>query len=300
MLSSNMRGSLFMVTAMAVFTFNDATVKYLSDSLPIPQIVLLRGIITTAMVAAIVLAGKRATLRQDLSEPVIWWRALMEIGATYTYLVGLKHIPIANAASIFAAVPLAVTVGSAVFFHEPVGWRRWLAIIVGFLGVLIIVRPGFENFSVYSFYIVLCVGFATVRDLITRNAPPHIPSLTFSLATSIAITLTGVVFTAGAGRFVPVEPGQYGLILMASCFLLVGYFCAVSAVRNGEIAVISPFRYTSLIWATSIGYIVFNEKLDFYSAIGSLIVVSSGIYTLYRERRLAINRDRERRIPQSR
>lgn len=300
MLSPNMRGSLFMVVAMAVFTFNDATVKYLSDALSIPQIVLLRGIITTIMIAAIVIVGKRATLRQDLLEPVIWWRALMEIGATYSYLVGLKHIPIANAASIFAVVPLAVTLGSAVFFHEPVGWRRWLAILVGFLGVLIIVRPGFENFSVYSFYILLCVCFASARDLITRNAPAHIPSLTFSLATSFAITVSGAIVTIGTGGFVPVKPGEAGLILMASCFLLVGYFCAVSAVRNGEIAVISPFRYTSLVWATTIGIVVFNDKIDVYSIIGSLIVVSSGIFTLYRERRLAIDRDRERRIPQSR
>lgn len=289
-----------MVLAMAAFTFNDAIIKLISDTLPIPQIIFLRGVITTFLISVMIYVGRKTSLRRDMANPIIWWRAVMEVGATYTFLTGLKHMPIANAAAILSALPLAVTLGSALFFKEPVGWRRWLAILVGFCGVLLIVRPGLEGFNTYSSYILICVFFAAARDLITRRAPANIPSLTFTLSTSITITATSGLLLAGFYTFTPVSITEASGLFVAALILTIAYYFIVAAMRVGEISIVAPFRYTSLIWAISIGIIVFNDPLDWYTIAGSTIIVAMGIFTLYRERVLAIDRDRERRVPEKR
>lgn len=295
-----MKGSLFMAFAMAGFTCNDAIMKVLSATLPVPQTIFLRGVIATSLIALLVAVSRSKSLRRDLRRPVIWWRAGMELGATYTFLTALKHMPIANAAAILSALPLAVTIGSAVFFKEPVGWRRWLAILIGFSGVVLIVRPGLEGFNAYSVLALVCVVFAAARDLITRRAPADIPSLTFTLSTSLAITLSGALYVAVSGHFTPVGTKEISFLFASSFLLVFGYFFIVSAMRIGEISVVAPFRYTGLIWAIFIGMIVFDDPLDWFTVAGSAIVVATGVYTLYRERALALNRDRERRVPQAR
>lgn len=300
MLSANMRGSLFMALAMAVFTFNDSIVKLISDTLPIPQIIFLRGILTTILIVAMIHIGRKPFLNRDLRRPVIWWRAALEIGATYTFLTGLKHVPIANAAAILSTLPLAVTIGSALIFKEPVGWRRWLAIVIGFCGVLLIVKPGVEGFNTYSSLILVSIAFSATRDLLTRRAPADIPSLVFTLSTSIAITVTGGLFVLASGDFAKVDVPDATYLLAAAIFLTIGYYFIVSAMRMGEISIVAPFRYTYLIWAIIIGITIFDDPLEWTTIVGSIIIVSMGIFTFYRERVLALNRDRERRIPQGR
>lgn len=284
-LTPNLRGALFMALSMAGFTFNDTIVKYLSDSMNMGQVMFLRGLIATALI--LTLAKRRGALRpvrMALSGRVAT-RALCEVGATITFLVGLAHIPLAMASAILQALPLAVTMGAALFLHESVGWRRWLAILVGFTGVMIILQPGTDGFSIHAFLIVLTVLFAAARDIVTRTVDPAIPSLFLSAVTSVFVSLAGLVLVGPLGGWQPVSLFDAGALVTAACFLIIGYQFIIMAMREGEISFIAPFRYTSFIWAILLGFVAFGEIPDTAMIVGGAIVVGSGLYTLYRERK---------------
>jgi drug/metabolite transporter (DMT)-like permease len=215
--------------------------------------------------------------------PMILLRAFGEMGATVIYLIALAHLPLAFTSAVFQSVPLAVTMCAALFLKEAVGWRRWLAITIGFIGVLIIVRPGTDGINPYALMLLVGVGFTACRDLATRRVPDVIPTLMISALTSSAITLTGAGLVVPMGGWSPIGWGEIGLLVIASLLLLIGYHFIILAMREGEISFVSPFRYTSLLWSILLGIVIFGDVPGPATILGSIIVVSSGIYTLYRE-----------------
>lgn len=283
-LSINIRGALFMSLSMAGFTFNDSIVKLLTDDLNVAQVMFLRGVVATLLI--FLLARHRRALRplRVLIDPWVGLRLIGEVGGTLTFLIGLSHIPLANASAILQALPLAVTMGAALFLSEPVGWRRWGAILAGFAGVLIIVRPGLEGFSPYALMIVGTVIFAAVRDIATRKINQAIPSLFLSTVTAAAVAVAGLALVWPMGGWRPVTAVDFGFISLAACLVLVGYQFIIMSMREGEISFIAPFRYTSFIWALLLGMVVFGEYPDAFMITGGVIVIGSGLYTLYRER----------------
>lgn len=286
-MTPNLRGALLMAVGMCGYTSNDAIVKLMSADINMGQIVLLRGI--AASVLIVIIARHRKALRHLslLAQPAIAMRVSGEVGGTITYLLALQHIPIANAAAILQALPLAVTMGAALFLGEPVGWRRWSAIGVGFVGVLIIVRPGLEGFSTYSLLVVATVFFAAMRDIATRSIDEKVPSLFISTLTAPAVALCGAAMMLPLGGWQSVGWAHLGGALLAACLLLIGYQAVILAMRQGEISFIAPFRYTSLLWAIVLGLVLFGDRPDGMMLIGAGIVVGSGLYTLYRERKLS-------------
>ena len=283
-ISPNMRGALFMSLSMAGFTFNDSIVKLLTSDLNVAQVIFLRGAVASLLIY--LLARQRRALRplRILLDRWVAIRVIGELGGTLTFLIGLSHIPLANASAILQALPLAVTMAAALFLSEPVGWRRWGAILAGFVGVLIIVRPGLEGFSPYALMIVGTVIFAAVRDIATRKVNAAIPSLFLSTVTAAGVTIAGLVLIGPMGGWNPVSAADFGLICLAACLLLVGYQFIIMSMREGEISFIAPFRYTSFIWALLLGMVVFGEYPDAFMITGGAIVIGSGLYTLYRER----------------
>lgn len=283
-ISPNMRGALFMSLSMAGFTFNDSIVKLLTSDLNVAQVIFLRGAVASLLIY--LLARQRRALRplRILLDRWVAIRVIGELGGTLTFLIGLSHIPLANASAILQALPLAVTMAAALFLSEPVGWRRWGAILAGFAGVLIIVRPGLEGFSPYALMIVGTVIFAAVRDIATRKVNAAIPSLFLSTVTAAGVTIAGLVLIGPMGGWNPVSAADFGLICLAACLLLVGYQFIIMSMREGEISFIAPFRYTSFIWALLLGMVVFGEYPDAFMITGGAIVIGSGLYTLYRER----------------
>lgn len=195
-------------------------------------------------------------------------------------------LPLANVSAVLQALPLAVTMGAALFLAEPVGWRRWLAILSGFGGVMIIIRPGFEGFNAYALLALVTVTFCAVRDLATRRIPDEIPSLLVSVTTAIAVTIGGGVLIVPFGGWTPVEAGEVGLLFAAAVLLLFGYQFIIMSMREGDISFVAPFRYTALLWAILLGFLIFGDVPDAAMIAGSMIVVGSGLYTLYRERKV--------------
>lgn len=283
-ISPNMRGALFMSLSMAGFTFNDSIIKLLTGDLSVAQVIFLRGLIASLLI--FLLARQQRALRPPrvLLNRWVAIRILGEVGGTITFLMGLAQIPLANASAILQALPLAVTMGAAIFLAEPVGWRRWGAILAGFAGVMIIVRPGVEGFSPYSLMIVGTVIFASARDIATRKIHAAIPSLYLSTVTAMAVTLAGLFLIWPMGGWKPVSASEFGLISLAACLVLVGYQFIIMSMREGEISFVAPFRYTGFLWAVLLGMVVFGEFPDAFMMTGGAIVIGSGLYTLYRER----------------
>lgn len=282
-LSANVRASLYMMLSMMGFTINDIFIKSLDGELAVGQIMAIRGFILLIIVFCIIWQQGLLHRLRELLVPTVLYRSIMEVCATLAFLTTLQALPFATIAAILQALPLAVAVGAAVFLGEPVGWRRWIAIAVGFVGVLIIIRPGLGDFQAMSLLVLLSVLFAAARDLLTRRLPSTLPSLLVSGATTCAITSAGVVITSATGTWQSVTPQQLGTMTMAACFLFFGYQFIVLAMRTGEVAYVVPFRYTSLVWAIGLAFLVFNEVPDTLTIVGSAIVIAMGMFTLYRE-----------------
>ncbi len=300
-LTKNMRGALFMAAAMAGFSCSDALSKTVIASMNAGQIIFIRGIFTTLFVY--LLARKMGALRswRVILQPMIALRIACEAIAAATYITALGMMPIANASAIQQAVPLAVTLGAMIFLKEPVGWRRWTAILVGFAGVLIIIRPGPDGFTVAALLVTACMFATAARDLATRCISSDIPSLMVTMCTAMSITIFGAFCIVPFGGWEPVSATSLLQILLASVLVLIGYQSVIQAMRTGEISFVAPFRYLSLIWSSLLGLIAFGEMPDGWSMIGAAIVIASGIYTFYREnkRRAAerIAQETEARVP---
>lgn len=285
-LSPNLAGALLMMASMACFTINDALIKATGGAVPLFQLLVLRGLLATFLIAG--LAWSLGAFRVKVARADWGWIALRsasEVGAAYFFITALLNMPLANITAILQVLPLTVTLGSALFFREAVGWRRMTAIGVGFCGMLLIVRPGPDGFTLWSVYALIAVLCVTARDLVTRRLSPDAPSLLVTFSASLVVLLA-----AGAASLtiewvpVPLELGR--LIAASSLFIVGGYYFSVQVMRQGDVSFIAPFRYTGLLWALVLGWLMFGELPGALTLLGAAIVVAASAYTMIRERRL--------------
>jgi len=289
-LSDNMRGALLMMGSMAGFTLNDACMKVLMVELPLFQAIFLRGLVTIVVLVVMSrwLGGLNFRMpRKDWG--LVLTRSLSEIGATYFFINALLHMPIANVTAILQVLPLTVTLSSAMLFGDKIGWRRLLAIMVGFVGVMIIVRDGLTGMNTYALYALMAVGFVTVRDLCARRLSAGVSSVTIALIGAIGVVGFSAIGTQSEA-WVAVSGKSFILLAAAAMFILGGYLASIMTMRVGEISFIAPFRYTSLLWALMLGFVVFGDWPDQLTMAGIVIVVLTGAFTFYRERKLALVR----------
>ncbi|MFL4469983.1 DMT family transporter [Tateyamaria armeniaca] len=286
-MSPNTLGAVLMMASMAAFTLNDTLIKLTQGAMPLAQLLFLRGVLSTVLIYA--LARYLGSLRFEVARRD-WWliglRAATEVGAAYFFVTALLNMPLANVTAILQALPLTVAVAAALVFREPLGWRRMSAILIGFMGMLLIVRPGGDGFSLWSAYALMAVVCVTVRDLATRRLSADVPSMTVTLVSSLVVTLS---FGAASivTEWVPVTWLLAALIAGASVFIMGAYFFSIRAMRVGDIGFIAPFRYTGLVWALVLGWLVFGDWPSNLTLLGALIVVATGLFTLYRERKVS-------------
>ncbi len=283
-LSPNLRGSLFMAVSMAAFTMNDSITKLMSSQMNFGEVMLVRGLFAILLIGALAVhQGAIRPLRTLFVKPVAL-RVVGEVGGTVAFLAAISHLPLANTSAIMQSLPLTITLGAAVALREPVGWRRWLAIGAGFVGVLIIVRPGVAGFNQFSLLALVSVAFCSVRDLATKRIPTQIPSLFITFLTTITVTTAGAVILVPLGGWTPPSAHAVGMLALSAVLVLTGYQCVIMALRSGDISAIAPFRYTALLWALLLGYLVFGDVPDGMMVLGASIIVLSGLYAFYRER----------------
>ena len=284
--TSNVRAIVAMLGGQASFTFNDALIKLAASGMPGGQAIFLRGcmaILVSLSVCLAVGAFKFAPLRGR--GRMLTLRNIGEIGSTFFFLFALFHMPIATATAILQLTPLAITAAAAIFLAEPVGWRRWLAAFVGFIGVMIVIRPGSDAFNVFSLLALMGVAFSVLRDLSTRRISTEVPAILLVTISAITVTIAAAGFTLFETWIMP-TPRELLLLLCSAVFLLGGYYFMVHAMRHGEVAVVAPFRYSVIIWAVLAGVVLWGEWPDVYTLIGTAVVVAAGLYTFMRERKV--------------
>lgn len=281
----NLTGALIMMGSMAMFTFNDVVLKTLSGEVPLFQAIFVRGcFVTAALMIFVAVSGQLKFDHSGKDWGRIGLRTMGEIGATMAFLTALFNAPIGNVTAVLQAAPLVITLAGAALLGEKVGWRRYGAIVIGLTGVLLIVKPTSDGFNPYVLFSVLALVFILLRDLPTRGLSKSVPSTFVALTASVAITATGAIVTLGSD-WVPLSSSDLFTLAGAAAFLLIAYILAVMVMRVGEIAVVQPFRYTAILWALGLGYLVFDERPDALTLLGAAIVVVMGVYTFYRERR---------------
>ncbi|MDA9005795.1 DMT family transporter [Amylibacter sp.] len=285
--SENIRGAIYMCLSMAGFVLNDAVIKYASADIGMYQSIFVRGCFAVIIIGiACIYNGAFKIIPNRLDHKLIIWRTLAEIFATITFLTALFYLPIANITALLQALPLTVTLAASWFLGEKIGWRRGVAILIGFIGVLLIIQPGTDEFNVYSILGIFCVIFVTIRDLVVRKFSAKISTLYVAFITAAAIALVGGFLTFAYEGWIPMKLHEVILLFIASTLIFVGYFFAISAMRSGQVSFVSPFRYTIMIWAIILGYLIWGDIPNNLTLLGISIVIGMGIFTFWREAQL--------------
>lgn len=283
--SANLTGAFWMVAAMAGFAVEDMFLKAAAKHMPLGQVLLVFGLIGAAAFALLAARkGERVFHPAALSRPLLI-RSGFEVTGRLFYSLAIALTPLSVASAILQATPLVVVAGAAVIFGETVGWRRWLAILIGFAGVLVILRPGLDGFNALSLLTILgLIGFAG-RDLATRAAPPVLSNLQLGIYGLSMLAVAGAILLGiSGGAKVPDAMGA-ALVLATTAFGVFAYFALTVAMRTGDVSAVTPFRYTRLVFAMILGTLVFGEHPDGLTLIGSALVVGAGIYALVYGRR---------------
>ena len=281
--ADNRRGILAMSLAMALFIANDALVKQVSATLPGPQLIFIRGLMATTLVLIMAQAmGHLKNWRLMLNKR-LWVRGSLDAAASLAYLTAVFHLPLANATAINLSSPLFITAFAIVFLKELVALQRGLLILLGFTGVLLVVQPSSEGFNVYAWLAVLATLLHAMRDTLTGGIGLHVPALliTLSTAVSVAVAAGGITLTQ---TWTPVDSTSLALLFGASLFLSIAYYLLIVAMRSGEMSLVAPFRYSGLLFALLIGYVVWDEVPNMLGWAGIFLLVISGLLILRSER----------------
>ena len=279
----NLKGILFMILAMAGFACEDLFIKMLSENLPISEIIIILGFSGSIIFLIIGLLTKAPIFHQGLLTTPVIIRTLCELFGALFFVLAIALTPLSSASAIIQVMPLLVTIGAAIFFKEKVGWRRWTAVFVGFIGVLLILRPGFGSFMPASIFALLGATFLAGRDLATRAIEVKLPSVTISLYAFLAFGVSGIMLIPFSSEMLVPSSKDILFFAGASAFGVIAYYSIVIAARTGEMSVISPFRYSRLVFAMLLSIIVLSERPDMLTLLGAAIIVASGVYTFVRE-----------------
>lgn len=287
-MSDNLRGAMLMALAMAGFALEDMFIKLLADALPVGQVLWMLGLGGALVFGAMAKRRGEVILSPALLSRPLLLRNTAELIGTVGFVLGFVLGSLAMASAILQAAPLMVTLGAVLFLGETVRWRRWSAIVVGFLGVLLIVRPGMAGFEPASLFAVIGVLGLAGRDLATRVVPRNVSSFQIS-AWAFAMMIPagiGLMLVMGDGMTMP----DTRAVLLLSAALLIGvlaYYAVVGSMRVGELSLVTPFLYTRMLFALVVAVLVFGERPDALTLIGAAIVIAAGLFTLWRETKAA-------------
>ncbi len=281
---AGLKGILCMIASCLLVTLNDTILKWLTGDMPVGQIMCLRGLFV--FLPVLLLAWHEGGLyRLRVKSPKGQGaRALIVVTGMFLFITGLSLLPLAEAIALTFAAPLFATALAVPFLKEKVGWRRWTAVCTGFVGVLVMLRPGEGAFALAALLPLGAAVAGALRDIVTRHLSVTDSSSSILMVSTVAVTLAGAV-TFPFGWSTPTW-FEVGLLAASGMLLGAAQYLMIEAVRHAEIGLVAPFRYTSLIWAVPAGYLVFGTVPDMWVVVGAVVVVASGLYILHREGRL--------------
>ena len=278
-----------MTLSMGGFAIEDVFLKILSERIPVSQILIYVGSLAAFSLGILSKIKKIPILRYDVySNRLFVIRAISDMIGAILMVTAISLMPLSTVSSILQTLPLLITFGAVLIFKEKVGWRRWSAVFIGFVGVILILKPGLGDFQISSFVALLAVSFLALRDLVTRKINKDIHSITIALYAFILTVVGGIISIPLFGQFVTLTLTQWFVVFAITLFGVFSYLMLVLATRSGDISVISPFRYTRLVFALILAIIILNERPDILTLLGAALIVASGYYTIRREKVLGI------------
>lgn len=286
-MTSVMRAILTMILSMALLALSDMFIKLAAGRVPVGQVMLMLSLGGTALFVLLSRLTGVAVLSRLALHRVVVLRNLLEMVGGFGLVLGIAFIPLSVFAAIMQAAPLVVTLGAALFLKEPVGARRWAAIAAGLCGMMLVIKPGTEAFQPASLWAVLGVTGLAARDLVTRLTPPEIPSLALATWGFAATIPLGAVLLAVMGDAPRADPDATRWMLGAVLVTTAGYYAVTTAMRMAPAAIVSPFRYSRLVFTMGLGIAVFGERPDAATLLGAAIIIVAGLYSFLRERALA-------------
>ncbi len=285
--TNNRNGIVLMIAAMAGFTLEDLFIKKLSSTVSTGQILITLGICSSLIFGLIAYLNNHKIFVRQAWTKITVVRIFAEAIAAVFFVISLAKVPLATVAAILQATPLIITMGAALFLGEQVGWRRWLAIVIGFVGVLLIVRPGLTSFDPAVMFVLISVLGITVRDLLTRLISHDVHSSVVSFQAFASLIFAGAItLLISSDPLVSINRLEASYFLGGVIFGVAGYYGIVSALRIGTASAVSPYRYSRLVFSIIVGVIVFNEYPDLLTLAGAAIIVVSGLYTFVREHKI--------------
>jgi drug/metabolite transporter (DMT)-like permease len=288
-LSPDSRAILAMLAAMALFVVNDALVKMTTTILPVSQVLAVRSVFSCVVMLALVFSMRQAHALAAILSPRIALRAALEGCIAFGFVTALSHLPIANVSAIFQSSTLIIIALAALLGIDRIGWRRWLAVFIGFIGVLMVVKPSPSGFNEYSLLALGTCCIVAVRELITRNIAGDVPSGVVAFWSTMGVMMVGALLGLGehlTGTSAWTQPAWREIILLMIAALLVAgaNVCLITAYRDGDVAIISALRYSVMVFALVIGFLFFGEWPDNLSLAGAALIIGSGLYALHRQR----------------
>ena len=271
-----------MIVTTACFVGGDTCIKLIGITLPLGEVICLIGLLSTAFL--FIISAQQGILKNVpmIFTRTVLLRSLFDVMGSFMFVSALMHMPIANLSSVMQSVPLVVVVVAVIFLGEHAGLTRAAAVIVGFIGVLLIVKPTPQTFTIYEFLAIGTVVVVALRDLVTKRIPANVPLLIVALANAIFVSLSGFGYGLAQG-FQRVEVWQLGLLIGAGFLVTCGYIFIVATVRLGDLSATAPFRYAEVVFAIIAGILVFNEYPDLLAYIGMALVIAAGLYAAHQE-----------------
>lgn len=280
---SNFIGSLWMIASMAAFAIEDSLFKAVAATVPVGEMLMLFGAGGALIFACLAMLTKDRLYHADVLSRPMRIRMCFEITGRLFYVLAVAITPLSSATAILQATPIVVVAGAAMFFGERVGWMRWTAIFMGLLGVLIVLRPGTEAFSPLSILAVIGMLGLAGRDLASRAAPKSLSTVVLGFYGFLTVIVAGSIFALWQGKAF-VLPDGYASALMIGviCVGVFAYSALMKAMRMGDVSVVTPFRYSRLIFGVGLGVVGFGERLDAPTFVGCLLIVATGLFIMWR------------------
>ncbi len=267
----------------ACYVVSDVFMKYVSREIDLYQITFLRGLLVTLILLVFCLILKVSLkIPNNKDKIIILVRSVFEVLMIYSFLTALFNMNIANANAVLQLIPLVVLFGSFLFLGKKLKKNEIIAVFLGLIGAIIVIRPGATDFNFYSIFALLAVASMSVRDLVTVNLNKKIPSLLVAFYSSLLITIVSFLLSSEKVGFMELNNPMF--IFYSAVLVSIGYIAAVAAMRFGEVTFVSPFRYTALLWAIVLGFLFFSEIPKLTTIFGGLIIIFAGIYLVYKEK----------------
>jgi drug/metabolite transporter (DMT)-like permease len=277
----SLRGVWSINASMFSFTVGDVILKALGRYFPPVELIFIRSVVIALALAIAMLATRRLPRLRTATAPSVLARNLFDCINIFTFTAAVVHMQLPELYAVLLTAPFMLTILATVFFREPVGWRRWLAIVGGFCGVLFVIKPNPFALDKWALLGLACAAAGAARDTVTRTIDRNTPAIEVTFYSAVFAAAGSLAF--GIHEWVPLTQPLHLLVIVQAASYLIGMLFLVHACRIAPLSVVAAFRYTLLLWGGLAGYFIFGQVPDLWSIIGTALIVTCGLYTFHRE-----------------